>query len=90
MSLRTLNSGNSGILLLMGNAGFISSTVVTRMVSLALVTFLAPMIEIDAGESRPKLYLVVVSGYEYADTHVHTYVHPLAHACTCTKCTYAF
>ena len=30
MTLRTLNSGNYGMLLIMGNAGFISSTVVIK------------------------------------------------------------
>ena len=32
ITLRTLNDGNSGIFLILGHAGFISSAVVTRVV----------------------------------------------------------
>ena len=33
MTLRTLNYGNYGIFLIMGNAGFCPSTVVTRLIN---------------------------------------------------------
>ena len=68
MTLRTLNYGNYGIFLIMGNAGFIPSTVVlsldgeTRAPSLIALAMLCAHAPSDFANPKMEQYLLTLKG----------------------------